>query len=38
MLIFPEAIVSMIFIPQMTEIEAVLIENLKKYSNYTGYE
>ncbi|CAD8205149.1 unnamed protein product [Paramecium pentaurelia] len=38
MLIFPEAAVSMIFIPQMNETEAVLIENLKKYSNYTGYE
>ncbi|CAD8109792.1 unnamed protein product [Paramecium primaurelia] len=38
MLIFPEAIACMIFIPKMKETEAVLIENLKKYSNYTGYE
>ncbi|CAD8105991.1 unnamed protein product [Paramecium sonneborni] len=38
MLIFPEAITSMIFIPPMKNNEAVLITNLKKYSSYTGYE
>ncbi|CAD8194442.1 unnamed protein product [Paramecium octaurelia] len=38
MLIYPEAITCMLFIPKMKETEAVLIENLKKYSNYTGYE
>ncbi|CAD8207338.1 unnamed protein product [Paramecium octaurelia] len=38
MLIFAEATVCMIFIPPMTQTEAVLIQNLKKYSNYTGYE
>ncbi|CAD8204843.1 unnamed protein product [Paramecium pentaurelia] len=38
MLIFPEATVSKIFISQMNETEEVLIENLKIYSNYTGYE
>ncbi|CAK63840.1 unnamed protein product (macronuclear) [Paramecium tetraurelia] len=38
MLIFAEATVCMVFIPPMKETEAVLIENLKKYSNYTGYE
>lgn len=38
MLIYPEALVSMIFIPPMKEEEAVLITNIKKFSNYTGYE
>lgn len=38
MLLYPEAITCMIFIPKMKETEAVLIENVKKYSNYTGYE
>ncbi|CAD8060827.1 unnamed protein product [Paramecium primaurelia] len=38
MLIYPEALVSMIFIPPMQANEAVLITNIKKYSNYSGYE
>ncbi|CAD8118778.1 unnamed protein product [Paramecium primaurelia] len=37
-LIYPEALVSMIFIPPMQVYEAVLIKNIKKYSNYFGYE
>ncbi|CAK69828.1 unnamed protein product (macronuclear) [Paramecium tetraurelia] len=38
MLIFPEALVTMIFIPPMKDNEAVLITNLKKFSKYSGYE
>ncbi|CAD8126705.1 unnamed protein product [Paramecium sonneborni] len=38
MLIYPEALVSMIFIPPMKADEAVLIKNIKKFSNYSGYE
>ncbi|CAD8166659.1 unnamed protein product [Paramecium octaurelia] len=38
MLIFPEALVTMIFIPPMKDNEAVLITNIKKFSKYSGYE
>ncbi|CAK86351.1 unnamed protein product (macronuclear) [Paramecium tetraurelia] len=38
MLLYPEAIISMLFVQPMKANEAVLIQNLIKYNNYTGYE
>ncbi|CAD8157340.1 unnamed protein product [Paramecium octaurelia] len=38
MLIYPEALISMLFVQPMKANEAVLIQNLIKYNNYTGYE
>lgn len=38
MLIYPEAIVSMLFITPMEENQAILIENLIQYNDYQGYE
>lgn len=38
MLIYPEALICMLFIPPLKYNEAVLIENLIKFNDYEGYE
>lgn len=38
MLLYPEAMVCMLFVEPMKPNEAVLIQNLIKYNHYAGYE
>ncbi|CAD8098064.1 unnamed protein product [Paramecium sonneborni] len=38
MLMFPEALICMLFVEPMKSNESVLIQNLIKYNNYMGYE
>ncbi|CAD8120186.1 unnamed protein product [Paramecium sonneborni] len=38
MLIFPEALVCMLFVPPMRQNQAVLIQDLIKQNHYKGYE